>query len=771
LETFCHFLRVTVLKTVAIVFGIALPCQADLADGFHQVKEHLDDALLDSYSRIVDSTSALDITKSLGELKPYVRTTEALQLLEIEKRDLSLAAQIGEARARMEHVAALEMVGSQKAGDLRQAQAWRTLITLPQFANSVSGEMLLQTFDPEQARGPEVSKSLAREYLQWQTMRVRQLLDFLQEQVVQNMATKEVVEAYGAEVRTLADLPPALLQAGGVKALGALPQPMKWNDGAALDRNTEAMSAWRGDVESALPNLLTEKDIGRMQRLLLRFVKLVPREYQNGVHNGELIIPLEYREATQFSNQAQTLINQLAPVWKQEEPEAYKLYRHFLDLRLEGLRSMLIQYAAQEKIQDQANQIAKILEKEFKIDARRSGEIEDVIEETALEVRTSLGNSLAAAKADRWEEAEAQRLDAYTAFDIEIEPRVLPRDPTLGYAAERSFIEGDDANFGIKALLDSRAPMDQLEAAYSRALQNMDRCMELLKVAVSPTTVGFTAFSIVGREGLEAVVILAALLAGLRGQQHVRTRKGIWLGAWLAILATIITFWLSHTVIQSLSRFGEKLEAIVSILAVIILLIVTNWVFHRFYWTGWNAKLRSLSKAAQNVQSSQWEILALLGVGFLTVYREGFETALFLQSLLLEGNIPAIAIGGGFALLSIAVVGLLTFKFGLKLPYRKLLVLTGLLVVAIMVSFIGQTVRLFQTVGWISVHPIPYLHLPDWAGLWLGLYPSWEGICIPPLALLYVGGAWLLTRWRSSVAKRGIGYGGRLELPSSKFLP
>jgi high-affinity iron transporter len=473
-----------------------------------------------------------------------------------------------------------------------------------------------------------------------------------------------------------------------------------------------------------------------------------------GVHNGELIIPLEYREATQFSDQAQTLVNQLAPVWKQEEPKAYELYRHFLDLKLAGLRSMLLHYAAQEKIQDQANQISKVLENEFKINARRTGDIEDVIDETALEVRTSLGNSLAAAKGDRWQEAEAQRLDAYTAFDTEIEPRVLPRDPTLGYASERSFIEGDGANLGIKALLDSRAPMDQLEAAYARALQNMDRCMELLKVAVSPATVGFTAFSIVGREGLEAVVILAALLAGLRGQQHAQTRKGIWLGAWLAILVTIITFWLSRTVIQSLSRFGEKLEAIVSILAVIILLIVTNWVFHRFYWTGWNAKLRSLSKAAQNVQSSQWESAALLGVGFLTVYREGFETALFLQSLLLEGNIPAVAIGGGCALLSIAVVGLLTFKFGLKLPYRKLLVLTGLLVVAIMASFIGQTVRLFQTVGWISVHPIPNVHVPDWAGLWLGLYPSWEGICIPPLALVYVGGAWLLTRWRSSVAKR-----------------
>ncbi len=749
-------IRNILLRAVVAIFSIALAasltCRVDLADDFHKIEGALDDALLDSYSG--STVSTVDVAGLLEGLKPYIRGAEALPLIDSDRGSLSTAAQIGQARAQIEHLAALEMLRCQKAGDLQGALTWRTLISLPQFANSAAGEMLLQTPDVDRAKSPEVSHSLARHYLQWQTMRVRQLLDFLQEQVTQNIATKEVIEAYSAEIRALADFPLSLLQEGAVKAAGSLPGPMQWLGNAVLKQNADAIEAWRGEIESVLPNLLTEKDIGRMQRLLVRFIKLVPREYQNGVHNGELIIPLEYREATQFSDQAQTLVNQLAPVWKQEEPKAYQEYRHLLDHELAGLRSMLIHFAPQEKIQNQADWIAKILENEFKISARRTGDVADVIDETALEVRTSLGNSLAAAKSDRWQEAESQRLNAYTAFDTEIEPRVLPRNPALGYGAERSFIEGDGANPGIKALLDSRAPMDQVEAAYARTLQNLDQCMELLKVAVSPTTVGFTAFGIVGREGLEAVVILAALLAGLRGRDHAQIRKGIWLGAWLAVLVTIITFWLSRTAIQSLSRFGEKLEAFVSVLAVIILLIVTNWVFHRFYWTGWNAKLRALSKAAQNVTSSRWESLALLGVGFLTVYREGFETALFLQSLLLEGNIPAVAIGGAAALAGIALVGLLTFKFGLKLPYRKLLVFTGLLVVAIMVSFIGQTVRLFQTVGWIPVHPIPNVHLPDWAGLWLGLYPSWEGFCIPPLALIYVGGAWLITRWRSTVVKR-----------------
>ena len=249
---------------------------------------------------------------------------------------------------------------------------------------------------------------------------------------------------------------------------------------------------------------------------------------------------------------------------------------------------------------------------------------------------------------------------------------------------------------------------------------------------------------------MEAVVVLAALMAGLRGVEQAGTRRGIANGAWLAIVATVLTFWLSKTVVQSLAHYGEKLEAVVSIFAVFILFIVTNWVFHKFYWVGWNAKIRSLTKSAQNVEADRWEKLALLGVGFLTVYREGFETALFMQSLILEGNIPAVATGAGLGVVFIALVGGLTFRFGVKLPYRKLLVVTGVLVVSIMVSFLGSTVRLFQTVSWLPVHPVPGLHVPAWAGLWLGLYPSWEGLLIPPMALVYVGGAWVWTKWSSS---------------------
>ena len=94
----------------------------------------------------------------------------------------------------------------------------------------------------------------------------------------------------------------------------------------------------------------------------------------------------------------------------------------------------------------------------------------------------------------------------------------------------------------------------------------------------------------------------------------------------------------------------------------------------------------------------------------------------------------------------VAAAGLLIFVIGARLPYRKLLVFTGVLVVTILVTFLGSTVRLFQTVGWLPIHPLPSLHLPPWAGFWLGLYPSAEGLLIPMLGFVYVGGAWLFVK-------------------------
>ena len=70
-------------------------------------------------------------------------------------------------------------------------------------------------------------------------------------------------------------------------------------------------TAWRENLEETLPNLLKPADVTRLERLLVRFVSVVPKEYHNGVDNGQVTIPLEYQEAVQFVQQAQGLVNEL----------------------------------------------------------------------------------------------------------------------------------------------------------------------------------------------------------------------------------------------------------------------------------------------------------------------------------------------------------------------------------------------------------------------------------------------------------------------------
>ena len=737
-----------------LLIAVGIGCgtgSAVLTEDFHQIQQQLGEALLDAYAGDSSSGELMQASQGLARLTPYMKARESRQLIETASDSkASITAKIGRQRALLQHVAALEMLNSQRAGDLPAARQWRALISLPKFVSEQDSTLLLQAADPSLAATPEISETLCREYLLWQTMRVRQLLDFLQQQAERGTATQAVVDAYTAESLALASFPPELLNTAKLPPQNSpTGTPLAWNAMEDSRARVSAIVQWREELEAILPNLLSDTDISRMQRLLARLLKLIPREYENGVNNGQVTIEFEYREAVMFTEKAQGLVNQLAPVWKLEHAENYGKAHDEITGLLTKLSVEIPNLVSQKEIEKLVAQITRVLEKEFQISARRAGDKGNIIEETALEVRVSLGSSLAAVEAGQWETAEALRLDAYTAFDSEIEPRVLPRNPDLGRRAERSFLDGEDGAPGVKLALDRRAPMEEIQAAYERCLSLLDQSMEMLKVAVSPGTIATTAFGIVAREGLEAVVILAALLAGLRGPQQSHTRKGIAIGAWLALIATIVTFWLSRTLITSLIQYGEKLEAVVSILAVGVLLIVTNWVFHKYYWAGWNAKLRSLSKSAASVRSPRWEWLALLSVGFLTIYREGFETALFLQSLLLEGNIQAVMMGGAAALLFIGSIGVLTFRYGVKLPYRKLLVVTGVLVVTIMITFVGSTVRLFQTVGWLPIHPIPHLQMPNWVGLWFGLYPSWEGILIPLASLAYVGGAWLLTRWRS----------------------
>ena len=297
-----------------------------------------------------------------------------------------------------------------------------------------------------------------REAITWQTSRVRQLLaDALRStQDALVPMPGRLLERLG-EAMTLADLPDALRQAAGIESLPAgLPaaDSLTKIETIAWPQLSPHVLALCDSIESRLPSLLSDKEKQRRERLLLKLVQLIPKEYASGVRDGQVTVPLEYREAVSFTQQARQIVGELAPLWltnraKQGSVEAVE---HHLDQADQQIAAK----ASTDDLSSTLEHAAKTLEDDFGITLRRSGTTADIVDEVMLETRSLLSSSLSAALGGNWTEAERIRVEAYTTYDPELEARLLPRDPQLAMNIERLLLDGIDKP-GVKVLLDQHA--------------------------------------------------------------------------------------------------------------------------------------------------------------------------------------------------------------------------------------------------------------------------------------------------------------------------
>ncbi len=259
---------------------------------------------------------------------------------------------------------------------------------------------------------------------------------------------------------------------------------------------------------------------------------------------------------------------------------------------------------------------------------------------------------------------------------------------------------------------------------------------------------------LVFREGLECVLVLSAITAGMTASRQTYVRF-VALGTAIAVVANLMTWRIAVTIIDDLGNSIPALEvqAGTGLLAIIVLLIIMNWFFHKVYWTGWislhSQKKRELLEAETDGGSSKKRLfwgMALLG--FTSLYREGFEVVLFLQSYRLRlGGIP-ILYGVAIGLLLTTIVAVLTFVAHRRLPYRRMLVLTGVLLGGVLLVMVGEQAQEMQLARWLSTTQIPWLvHLiPPWMGLWFSVFPTVETLTAQGLAALLVVGSYFTAR-------------------------
>ena len=522
---------------------------------------------------------------------------------------------------------------------------------------------------------------------------------------------------------------------------------------ALFERLTRAATAGRDTatvlrkIDRALEGFraapLSDREQVRRAGQLERFLELVPIEYGRGVESGRVVRDFEIQEASTFRDGAAAAFADLQPILLRRNAAATRRIGAALGTLDDALAA-----ASRGKDVASPDTLSATVDEALRLTAavypdrwhEAGGAADfDVISATLDRVQS-------AAAEGEWGRAEQARLEAYGIFELGPEQRLRGLAPGLFQAIEGLFWYGDGDVDGLVQLVKRKAAVSELAATRAALDAKLAEAEERIGAGPgSRVSVVTNSAIIVFREGLEAVLILAALMASMVGGQR-RYRRPLLGGVLLALVASAVTWIVAQTVLGSLAGWGEKLEAAVSLVAIAVLLLILNWFYHRVYWQEnlqglHRRKKRVLAGASLGLLSAQ--ALGLVALGFSSVYREGFETVLFLQALTLEAGAFTVLQGVGLGFVGVLAVFALVVALERRLPHKKMLVATGVLITGVLVVLVGQTVQTMQAVGWLAVTPVEGLTLPYWTGTWFGVFPTWEGLVLQAAAGVFVVGSYL----------------------------
>ena len=146
-------------------------------------------------------------------------------------------------------------------------------------------------------------------------------------------------------------------------------------------------------------------------------------------------------------------------------------------------------------------------------------------------------------------------------------------------------------------------------------------------------------------------------------------------------------------------------------------------------------------------------------LGFTSFYREGFEVVLFLQNYRLKLGGAPVLYGVGVGVVLSTVVAVLTFVANHRLPYKRMLIITGVMLGMVLLVMVGEQAQEMQLARWLPTTPIPGLArvIPEWAGLWFGVFPTMETLGAQVVAALLIIGSYSLVNMQLARARTWLG--------------
>ncbi len=360
-----------------------------------------------------------------------------------------------------------------------------------------------------------------------------------------------------------------------------------------------------------------------------------------------------------------------------------------------------------------------------------------------VRARELVDQSVAAAKAGDRERAYDLAREAYLDHFEYAEIPLRLRDPNLVLDLEFAFAK---LRNGIR----DGAPMSELDSVAQDlrvGLRKVDLTLADPGLA-APVIAFFFSFTILFREGLEAVLLLAILLGSLEAGRARNFRRPLGLGVLGAVVASALVWVLATVVIDIAPLQRELLEGVTAVVAVAVLFLVTFWLVARLE----QRRRMEFMKARTAGAIAAGSALAFAGLGFTAVFREGFETVLFYQALILfaQGLLEWVALGALAAAVALVFVGWAVLKLGKRLPVKQLLLAGASMLLLLSVAFAGNAVRSLQEGDWISVTPIDggWARLPVFLAELTGIHPTREGIFVQLVLLgVYVVGAAYMFAW------------------------
>lgn len=379
--------------------------------------------------------------------------------------------------------------------------------------------------------------------------------------------------------------------------------------------------------------------------------------------------------------------------------------------------------AAEALVQDLNKGTIQAVEKELLEMGDASDDQKSIVRDEIDFIRATLQEMLIEYGEGRYQDAHTSARTAYLDSYEYVEIPLRAIDPDFTLEVEYQFAD-------LRNLIKSQAPYEEVESVAIAIKRNLDESERVVTGTgtIAPTIAFTSSFAVIFREGIEAILILGAIVTYLEASRNQRFVRYVYYGIIAAIGATAVTWLVASYIIEISGANRELIEAIAALSATAVLFYVSFWVLNKIEHKKWMEFVKAKVWQATTTGS----VMVFVMLSFFTVYREGFETVLFYQAMFGLAKYMELYVGLGFVagIGSMLVMWFVLRKLGRRLPLRALFGLTMGVGAYLSIAFLGNGIRELQVLEILPhtslIGTVPRLDIN--MATMTGIYPTLETI-------------------------------------------